>query len=128
MRQYASKQITKLEPNEIFVFGSNDVGNHCGGAALLAYQKFGALMSVGRGPQGQSYAISTLNLDHKRVELFDLELQIMTFLEVATKNPHKCFLVTKIGCGIAGFKEEEMIPLFYKHCAIPDNVILPEGW
>ena len=98
--------ITELKPNEIFVFGSNLGGMHGGGAARVAYLKFGAIMGQGVGLQGQSYAIPTMQGG------------------VETIRP---FLVTRIGCGIAGFRDEEIAPLFAKAHDM-DNIVLPEGW
>jgi len=116
--------ITDLKPNEIFVFGSNEGGKHFGGAARLAYSKFGAIMGQGRGLQGQSYAVPTLTTDFEMVSLNSLKSDISTLLDFAKGNKDKHFLITAIGCGIAGFTSEEIAPLFkpfakLKNCSLP---------
>ena len=111
--------IRELKENEIFVFGSNLEGMHGGGAARLAYNKFGAIWGQGVGLQGQSYGIPTM---HGGVE--DIKPYVDEFIEFAKSHPELTFLVTRIGCGIAGFRDEEIAPLF-KECIEIDNVILP---
>lgn len=112
--------ITSLKPNEIFVFGSNLAGNHAGGAARLAYVKWGAVWGQGVGLQGQTYAIPTM---HGGVEA--IRPYVEEFIRFAETHPELVFLVTEIGCGIAGFTPEEMAPLFA--AAVPvQNVFLPE--
>lgn len=114
--------ITELKDNEIFVFGSNLEGMHGGGAARLAYEKFGAIWGQGVGLQGQSYGIPTM---HGGVE--DIKPYVDEFIEFAKSHPELTFLVTRIGCGIAGFRDEEIAPLF-KECIEIDNVILPRSF
>lgn len=111
--------ITELGPNEILVFGSNLEGNHAGGAARDAHEKFGAVWGKGVGIQGQSYAIPTMG-DIKQIEMYAKD-----FIEYAETHPDKTFYLTKIGCGIAGYSEDEIKPLF-KY--MPSNVARPEGW
>ena len=111
--------ITELKDNEIFVFGSNLEGMHGGGAARLAYDKFGAIWGQGVGLQGQSYGIPTM---HGGVDA--IKPYVDEFIEFAKSHPELTFLVTRIGCGIAGFRDEEIAPLF-KECIEIDNVILP---
>lgn len=111
--------IRELKENEIFVFGSNLEGMHGGGAARLAYNKFGAIWGQGVGLQGQSYGIPTM---HGGVEA--IKPYVDEFIEFAKSHPEMTFLVTRIGCGIAGFRDEEIAPLF-KECIEIDNVILP---
>lgn len=117
--RYTPENITQLEPNEIFVFGSNAEGMHAAGAARIAHEQFGALWGKGRGPQGQSYAIVTMNTTPSQ-----LSREISAFLDWANCHPEKTYLVTKIGCGIAGWTVEEIAYLF--KCTIPPNVILPK--
>jgi hypothetical protein len=117
--------ITNLRPNEIFVFGSNRAGRHGGGAARLAKQKFGAEEGVGEGLTGQCYAFPTLTADFQKVSRAELEASRDLLFSTARKYPGKAFLLTKVGCGIAGFAEEEIRPLF---SGAPANVILPEDW
>ena len=114
--------ITELEPNEIFVFGSNLEGMHGGGAALLAYKRFGAIWGQGVGLQGQSYGIPTM---HGGVDV--IRPYVDEFIAFAKAHPEYVFLVTKIGCGIAGFKETEIAPLF-KAAAGTENIALPRSF
>ena len=114
--------INHLEPNEIFVFGSNLQGSHGGGAAAIAYEKFGAVWGEGVGLHGQTYAIPTM---HGGVEA--VKPYVDEFLTFAKAHPNLKFLVTEIGCGIAGFTVEEIAPLFKS--AIDENIeniYLPE--
>ena len=119
-KEYTPERISELKPNEIFVFGSNLAGSHGGGAALLAYNKFGAIWGQGVGLQGQSYGIPTM---HGGVEA--IKPYVDEFIAFAKAHPGYKFLVTKIGCGIAGFAIEEIAPLF-KDAVDCDNIILPK--
>ncbi|RFA21051.1 A1S_2505 family phage non-structural protein [Subtercola boreus] len=109
-------QITRLEPNEIFVFGSNASGAHGGGAARTAYEKFGAVWGQGHGLQGQSYGIDTMS------GLKAMAADVAEFLDVARARPELMFLVTEIGCGIAGYTPAQVAPYFSE---VPGNVRLP---
>lgn len=111
--------ISVLGPDEIFVFGSNLAGNHAGGAARFAVEKFGAKWGQGIGLQGNSYAIPTM---HGGVET--IKPYVDDFITFAKKNPDLTFYVTKIGCGIAGFKESDIAPLFNEAIHI-ENIRLP---
>lgn len=112
--------ITDLKEDEVFVFGSNLKGMHGGGAARVAYDKFGAVWGQGIGMQGQSYAIPTMQGGVETIKPYTDE-----FIEYAKQHPEKKFLVTPIGCGIAGFSESEIAPLF-KDAVNLENVWLPE--
>lgn len=114
--------ITELQPGEIFVFGSNLGGMHGGGAAYVALRKFGAIMGQGVGLQGQSYAIPTMQGGVETIRPY-----VDEFIAFAKAHPELTFLVTRIGCGIAGFTDEEISPLFSKAHNIA-NIVLPEGW
>ena len=114
--------ITELQPGEIFVFGSNLQGMHAGGAARTAYNKFGAIWGQGVGLQGQSYGIPTMQGGVETVRPY-----VDEFIQFAKDHPELTFLVTRIGCGIAGFTDAEMAPLFEKAHDI-GNIVLPEGW
>ena len=114
--------IESLEPNEVFVFGSNLRGMHGGGAAWIAYKKFGAIMGQGVGLQGQSYAIPTMQGGVETIRPY-----VDEFIAFAQEHPELTFLVTRIGCGIAGFTDEEIAPLFEQAHPL-DNVVLPTGW
>ena len=114
--------ITELQPGEIFVFGSNLQGMHAGGAARIAYNNFGGIWGQGVGLQGQSYGIPTMQGGVETVRPY-----VNEFIQFAKDHPELTFLVTRIGCGIAGFTDAEMAPLFEKAHNI-ENVVLPEGW
>ncbi len=124
--------ITSLAPNEIFVFGSNLAGRHGKGAALLAKQKFGAIEGQGAGLYGQSYAIATKDKNLKTLPLKEIQWQIWVLMGFAYAKDDKKFLVTKIGCGLAGYSPDEIAPLFWHpnlRYPIPSNMILPaEFW
>lgn len=116
------RNVDKLAANEIFVFGSNLSGMHGGGAARTAVRKFGAIMGRGVGLQGQSYAIPTM---HGGVDA--IKPYIDDFIAFAKMNPELKFLVTRVGCGIAGFRDSEIAPLFAPAANI-ENVALPESF
>jgi len=118
-KEYTPERISKLKPNEIFVFGSNLAGMHGGGAAWIAYERFGAIMGQGVGLQGQSYAIPTMQGGVETIKPY-----VDEFIEFAKVHPELKFLVTKIGCGIAGFHVKEIAPLFY-HAIDCKNIVLP---
>lgn len=114
------RRIEILKANEIFVFGSNLQGSHGGGAARIAHAKWGAIWGQGVGLQGQTYAIPTM---HGGVET--IKPYVDEFIQFAKDNPDKIFLVTEIGCGIAGFYVKEIAPLF-KDAVDVENIHLPE--
>ena len=114
--------ITELKPNEVFVFGSNMKGMHIGGAARVAADKFGAEWGNPIGLQGQSYAIPTM---FKDVE--DIKPYVESFIKFAEEHSELFFYVTRIGCGIAGFRDEEIAPLFLEARTL-ENVCLPESF
>lgn len=114
--------ITRLEPNEVFVFGSNLQGMHAGGAARVALEHFGAVLGQGVGLQGQSYAIPTMQGGVDTIQPY-----VDEFIDFAKLHPELTFLVTRIGCGIAGFTDGEIAPLFTQAHNV-DNIILPPGW
>ena len=121
-RRVTPEFITSLEPNEIFVFGSNLKGMHGGGAAYIAYRKFGAIMGQGVGLQGQSYAIPTMQGGVETIRPY-----VDEFIKFAKQHPELTFLVTRIGCGIAGFTDEEISPLFAEAHEV-ENIVLPTNW
>ena len=123
MKQRISpNRITELKENQIFVFGSNLAGSHGGGAAAIAEKQFGAIWGQGVGLQGQSYGIPTM---HGGVT--EIKPYVDNFFEFAKQNPTLDFLVTRIGCGIAGFSEQEMAPLFAEAEKV-ENVYLPDSF
>lgn len=115
------KWITSLQKDEVFVFGSNINGMHGGGAARVAMDKFGAIWGQGEGLQGQSYAIPTME------GLANIPPVVDRFIKFAKDHPELKFFVTPIGCGIAGYTEDEIAPLF-KEATKLDNVFLPAGF
>lgn len=119
-RRYTPEMITRLDVNEIFVFGSNLDGIHAGGAARIAHQHFGAVWGQGEGLQGSSYAIPTMQGGVETIAPY-----VDKFIAFAKENTHLQFLVTRIGCGIAGFSDNEIAPLFAKAYNL-DNVTLPQ--
>ncbi|WP_221659252.1 A1S_2505 family phage non-structural protein [Bacteroides salyersiae] len=112
--------ITELKSNEIFVFGSNLQGYHGGGAARLAMNKWGAVWGQGTGLQGQTYAIPTMQGGTETIRPY-----IDQFIKFAQNDPERTFLVTEIGCGIAGFRPADIAPLFKNAINIP-NIWLPQ--
>lgn len=108
-QRVTSNHIERLQPNEIFVFGSNLSGHHGGGTALLAMNKWGAIWGQGVGLQGQTYGIPTMQGGVETIRPY-----VDEFIQFANKHPEMTFLVTEIGCGIAGFTPQEIAPLFAK--------------
>jgi hypothetical protein len=109
----------------IFVFGSNLAGIHGAGAAAHARDCWGAHWDQGFGPQGQSFAIPTKGWRIDRIPLSMIATFVTAFLEYARDKSGLQFFVTRIGCGLAGFTDEEIAPLFK---GAPPNCILPYGW
>lgn len=121
-RNYTPDNITALGPDEVFVFGSNLAGNHAGGAARTARLKFGAKMGQGEGMQGQSYAIPTMQGGVETIKPY-----VDRFIDLATEWDQTTFYVTRIGCGIAGFTDEQIAPLFDRAYDLY-NVRLPRSF
>ena len=119
-REFTSERIMTLKPNEIFVFGSNLDGFHGGGAARIAMERFGAVWGQGVGLQGQCYAIPTMQGGVETIKPY-----VDEFIAFAGQHPEYKFLVTRIGCGIAGFADEEIAPLFQEALNV-ENIILPK--
>ncbi|SDO79337.1 hypothetical protein SAMN04487848_2147 [Microbacterium sp. ru370.1] len=111
--------ITTLQPGEVFVFGSNAAGAHGGGAARFALDHFGALWGQGEGLQGRSYAIDTMS----GTAVF--EQQARRFVAFAEAHPELRFLVTEVGCGIAGYRPDQVAFFF---SAAGGNVVLPDSF
>lgn len=120
--RYTPERIERLAENEIFVFGSNLEGRHGGGAARMAYERFGAVWGEGVGFHGKTYAIPTMQGGVETIRPY-----VDGFIEFAACHPEYTFLVTRIGCGIAGFRDEEIAPLFKKATGY-GNIILPESF
>ncbi|TXM68336.1 hypothetical protein FV229_08095 [Methylobacterium sp. WL120] len=109
----------------IFVFGSNLAGRHGKGAALTAVRRHGAIPGQGEGLQGQSYGIPTKDERIATLSLDRIEWHVIRFVEFAIDNPQLRFFVTRIGCGLAGYDDDEIAP-FFKDA--PENCMLPAGW
>lgn len=120
--QFTPEDITEMHEGEVFVFGSNLTGQHGGGAAWTAYRHFGAVWGQGVGLQGRSYAIPTMQGGTETIRPY-----VDEFTEFARSHPELTFYVTRIGCGIAGFRDSEIAPLFREAAAL-DNVILPRSF
>ena len=119
---YTPDLITELKADEVFVFGSNLAGMHGGGAAYAAYRKFGAVMGCGVGHRGQSYAIPTMQGGVETIKPY-----VDDFIEYAKSRPVLFFYVTRIGCGIAGFRDKEIAPLFVEAREV-ENICLPKSF
>lgn len=120
--RYTPGHIRNLEAGEVFVFGSNLAGMHGGGAAYAAVRHFGAVMGQGVGMQGQSYAIPTMHGGPEEIAPY-----VDEFIAYAKEHPQQTFLVTRIGCGIAGFTAGEIAPLFRGAFGV-DNIVLPRDF
>lgn len=121
----SAKHIDKLEDDEVFVFGSNTEGMHAGGAARMA-MNWGAVYGKAFGLQGKTFAIPTVDYTRSgKMSVDEIKKYVDEFLDFTIKNKDKKFLVTEIGCGIAGFKVSEIAPLFRKALEY-SNVYLPE--
>lgn len=117
---FTPDKISELKADEVFVFGSNLDGMHGGGAAFVAWKQFGAVMGCGVGFRGQSYAIPTMQGGVETIKPY-----VDGFIAFAKEHPELFFYVTRIGCGIAGFRDKEIAPLFREALGL-ENVCLPE--
>lgn len=115
----ATSPIEGLNENEIFVFGSNIQGMHGGGAAWFANKNFGAEWGVGEGLTGRSYALPTMEGEAS------LKHAVKNFIACAKSHPELTFLLTAVGCGIAGYTPDEVAPLFREASSL-ENVYLPQ--
>jgi len=109
----------------IFVFGSNEAGKHGAGAALYARRHCGAKTGVGFGPSGNSFAVPTKDHHIKTLPFAKVSAYVRAFVEYATCHPELEFKVTALGCGLAGFRHDEIARLF---AAAPDNCSFDEAW
>lgn len=120
MKRVTPQYVNDLSENEIFVFGSNLAGAHGGGAARLAYRRWRAVWGQGVGLQGKCYAIPTMHGGPEAIRPY-----VDEFVAFARSHPDMKFLVTEIGCGIAGFSPSDIAPLFAGAVDV-DNIYLPE--
>jgi hypothetical protein len=108
---------------EIFVFGSNLTGRHGKGAALFAKKHHGAVYGVGQGLTGNSYATPTKDERIKTLPLHTIKDFVRTFVEFAKSRPDLSFRMTHVGCGLAGYKPEQIAPMF---SGVTSNVMIPD--
>lgn len=111
--------------NRIFVFGSNLAGRHGAGSAKAAWQNHGAQSGVGHGRTGNAYAIPTKDRHLKVLPLPEIAAYVDVFIGYAKAHPELVFDVVRIGCGLAGYYDIQIAPMFRES---PKNVNLPEGW
>lgn len=107
----------------IFVFGSNLAGRHGAGAAKFAVQHHGAIYGQCWGLQGNSFAIPTKNTNIQTLPLSIIKVYVEQFKEFAREHPELTFQLTPIGCGLAGYKHEDIGPMFTNS---PENVMIPD--
>jgi len=110
---------------KIFVFGSNLSGIHGAGAAAHAVRVYGAIYGQGIGLQGKSYGIPTKDYSIETLPLSEIRKYVEQFLKFAVDNPKLSFYITRIGCGLAGYTDKDIAPMFK---GAPSNCELPEGW
>jgi hypothetical protein len=110
---------------KLFCFGSNSAGKHGAGAAAYAYKSLGAEWGVGEGPTGQCYAIPTKDRNIQSRSLEEVWNSIDRFISYANNHPELTFQVTRIGCGLAGFADEDIAPMFADS---PDNCEFDSAW
>ena len=116
--------ISKLRRNQIFVFGSNESGIHGAGAAALAHDKWGATWGQGFGPSGLTFAIPSKDWQINTMEVLSIAPYVNRFVQYAITHPDLEFLVTEIGCGLAGYQAEDIAPLFESTLDV-GNIKLP---
>jgi hypothetical protein len=116
---------TTTKTRSVFVFGSNLAGLHYGGAAKYAMDKFGAILGAEEGIQGSSYALPTMDEDFRPLPLAAIEFGVARFKRYASAHPDVVFYVTRIGCGIAGFSDSQIAPMFG---GSPLNCIFDPQW
>jgi len=112
-------------PKPVFCFGSNDAGMHGRGAAKFAYEKRGARFGKSYGHHGDSFAIPTKDEDIITLPLDRIQCYVWGFLAYAAGHRKLVFQVTRIGCGLAGYTDEQMAPMFF---GAPLNCIFDERW
>jgi hypothetical protein len=116
---------TTPNSDDIFVFGSNLSGIHGAGAAKEAFMHFGAIWKRGIGLHGQSYAIPTKDQHIETLSLDVIQIYVQDFIRITFEHPKKNFFVTRIGCGLAGYEDWQIAPMFR---GTPDNCNYPIQW
>ena len=124
-RVRVSDIMERCAPSAVFVFGSNEDGVHGAGAALTARRYYGAIVGVGEGFRGSSYAIPTKDRDLCPLDIAQMVPYVRRFVAFARQHPELQFAVTRVGCGLAGNTDAQMAPMF---AGAPDNCHLPTGW
>lgn len=119
--------VSELNPNEVFVFGSNLNGIHGAGAAKLARDKFGAVIGVGEGLTGSSYALPTIGRFFEILPISDIKTHVDRLKTIVESNPDKLFLITAVGCGLATYSAKDIAPLFKDFTILP-NMTLPKSF
>lgn len=122
---YYTGNVESLGSNQLFVFGSNLAGVHGAGAAKFAHNELGAKWGCGMGYTGRCYAIATKDLEIETMSLYLIECQVMLFKKLAFENSRFDYIISKIGCGLAGYDDSEIAPMFK---LAPDNCIFHEDW
>lgn len=117
-----SPRLTRLPPDHVFVFGSNRRGVHGAGAARDAAEHFGAEPGVGEGLRGQSYALPTKDVRIRTLSIADIRTHVDRFLAFAASRRDLTFVLTPVGCGLAGYSPDQIAPLFRD---APGNVRMP---
>lgn len=126
-RNVTPENITKLDLFEVFVFGSNMAGIHGAGAAKQARQ-WGARMGEGFGHQGRTWAMPTKDHRLNTLPLDKIETYVRLLMMEARVQTHRTYLVTTIGCGLAGYTPKQIAPLFFRNGPIPSNMYLPQAF
>lgn len=115
---------TYLDPDVIFVFGSNLQGIHGSGSARDALRYFQAVFGIGEGLQGQAYGLPTCDIPGVGLPLEDIQKRVNTFRKVVMENPRLSFIVTAVGCGYAGYSAKDIAPMFkegFERCWFPES-------
>jgi hypothetical protein len=120
---YYSKELN--DGFHIFVFGSNLAGRHGKGAALTAKHEWGAINGMGVGRTGMAYGIPTKDERLNVLGLSKIKEFVNEFVEYAWEHPELAFLVTRVGCGLSGYSDGDIAPMFQQ---APINCILPDVW
>lgn len=125
LKQLGTDNIFEPGPNKIFVFGSNLAGRHGAGAARTAYKNYGAILGIAEGLIGNSYAIPTKDEELETLTLPQIKFYVERFISIARSRGDLEFFVTRIGCGLAGYSDKDIAPMFKN---APNNCVLPPGW
>lgn len=125
MENRITPYVKELNPNDIFVFGSNESGRHGKGAAKTA-MRWGAKYGQAEGLQGRTYAIPTVNASiSNKLSITKIKKYVDKFIEFAKVTPENIYLVTEIGCGLAGWEVKDIAPLFVNAIKV-ENIYLPK--